>query len=258
MTATAGDVPVLWHLRVSHYNEKARWALDLKGLPHVRREPPPGLHPLYALALTRRAVTLPVLKIDGRAIPDSSQIIAELEQRVPEPPLYPADPTGRERALALEEELDVSLGPDVRRFIFHHLFADPELTIRHLTVDRPGRSAHVLRRLRPVARPIMARRYRVTADGAVRAEANIWDNLDRIELELGGRDHLVGDRFTVADLTAAALLAPLLKPPEYPYPGPAFTGELEAVRQRALAHPAGAWATEVYARHRGTSAAIAG
>jgi len=22
------DVPVLWHLKVSNYNEKARWALD--------------------------------------------------------------------------------------------------------------------------------------------------------------------------------------------------------------------------------------
>src|SRR4051794_28210635 len=118
MAAPALDVPVLWHLRVSHYNEKARWALDFKGIPHVRREPPPGLHPLWALAMTRRAVTLPVLKIDGRAIAASSRIIAELERRVPEPPLYPAEPGERGRAVALEEELDVSLGPDVRRFIF--------------------------------------------------------------------------------------------------------------------------------------------
>lgn len=258
MAPPPGDVPVLWHLRVSHYNEKARWALDHKRIPHVRREPPLGLHPFFSLALTRRSITLPVLKIDGRAIADSSRIIAELERRVPDPPLFPADPAERDRALALEEELDVSLAPDVRRFIFHHLFADPEQTIRHLTVDRPGRGAKVLRRLRPIAEPIMSRRYQVSADGAVRAEANIWDNLDRIERERGGADHLVGDRFGVADLTAAALLAPLLKPAQYPYPGPPFPAELEAVRQRALAHPAGAWALEVFARHRGTSAAIAG
>ena len=31
------DLPVLWHLKVSHYNEKARWALDYKGVPHARR-----------------------------------------------------------------------------------------------------------------------------------------------------------------------------------------------------------------------------
>ena len=32
-----------------------------------------------------------------------------------------------------------------------------------------------------------------------------------------GRDHLVGDGFTVADLTAAALLYPLVWPPEFQY-----------------------------------------
>jgi hypothetical protein len=25
------DTPVLWHLDISHYNEKVRWALDYKG-----------------------------------------------------------------------------------------------------------------------------------------------------------------------------------------------------------------------------------
>jgi len=29
--------PVLWHFPISHYNEKARWALDWKGIPHLRR-----------------------------------------------------------------------------------------------------------------------------------------------------------------------------------------------------------------------------
>ncbi len=34
------DVPELLHFRVSHYNEKARWALDYKGIEHERRAPP--------------------------------------------------------------------------------------------------------------------------------------------------------------------------------------------------------------------------
>ncbi len=29
--------PVLWHFPISHFNEKVRWALDWKGVPHVRR-----------------------------------------------------------------------------------------------------------------------------------------------------------------------------------------------------------------------------
>jgi len=29
--------PALWHFPISHFNEKARWALDWKRIPHVRR-----------------------------------------------------------------------------------------------------------------------------------------------------------------------------------------------------------------------------
>jgi glutathione S-transferase len=43
--------------------------------------------------------------------------------------------------------------------------------------------------------------------------------LDRIERERDNRAYLVGASFTVADLTAASLLSPLLQPPEIQYPG---------------------------------------
>ena len=48
-----GSRPVLWHISVSHYNEKARWALDYKRIPHRRRGLPAGVHMLAALLLTR-------------------------------------------------------------------------------------------------------------------------------------------------------------------------------------------------------------
>ena len=45
--------PVLWHIPISHYNEKVRWALAYKGIEHERKAPLPGAHQLIALALTR-------------------------------------------------------------------------------------------------------------------------------------------------------------------------------------------------------------
>ena len=45
--------PVLYHIEVSHYNEKARWALDYKGVPHRRKAPMPMAHMAWALAMTR-------------------------------------------------------------------------------------------------------------------------------------------------------------------------------------------------------------
>ena len=58
------SAPVLYHIQISHYNEKVRWALDYKRVPHVRRAPPPMMHTVWALVMTR-GVTFPVLAIDG-------------------------------------------------------------------------------------------------------------------------------------------------------------------------------------------------
>ena len=45
--------PTLWHIEISHYSEKARWALAYKGVEHRRRAPLPGAHIPVALCLTR-------------------------------------------------------------------------------------------------------------------------------------------------------------------------------------------------------------
>src|SRR3954462_5570253 len=95
----SGSPPVLWHLKVSHYNEKARWALDYKRLPHVRRAALPGRHTKIARGMGAGR-TFPVLMLDGQALGDSTLIIEALERRYPEPPLYP-DAEDRRRALEI-------------------------------------------------------------------------------------------------------------------------------------------------------------
>jgi len=105
--------PVLWHFPISHYNEKARWALDWKGIPHVRRA--------LALSYVPRA-----LWATGQASADSTRIIAVLERLQPDPPLYPRDEAERRRALALEDFFDEEVGHAVRTAIAGPLFVhDP-------------------------------------------------------------------------------------------------------------------------------------
>jgi glutathione S-transferase len=55
-----------------------------------------------------------VLTIDDRSIGDSTRIIAEIEERWPQPPLYPEDLAQRHRALELEKCSDQGLGPHMR------------------------------------------------------------------------------------------------------------------------------------------------
>src|SRR5438094_8285472 len=126
------STPVLWHLKVSHYNEKARWALDYKRVAHVRRAEMPGRHQRTARRLTG-CETLPVLVLNGEAIGDSTRIIAELERRHPEPALYPADGADRQRALELEDFFDEELGPYTRLLVLAHVLPDADLLLGTFT-----------------------------------------------------------------------------------------------------------------------------
>jgi len=249
---TDNGLPVLWQLELSHYNEKARWALDFKRIPHVRRALLPGPHLLVARRLTRGAVqTTPVLTLDGRSIGDSTAIIAALEERWPQPPLYPDDRAERRRALELEEYFDEELGPHLRRALYHELLGQPELLVP-LMVRGQRRSVQLMFRLLfPILAGAIRQRFRVSEAAALRSRERAVGAMERIERELGPGGYLVGERFTVADLTAASLLYPVVRPPEFPYPTvsspPGEAGEfLQALARR----PAGRWVSEMYARHR--------
>jgi glutathione S-transferase len=252
--------PVLYHLEISHYNEKARWALDYKGIPHERRTPPPMLHTLWALAMTRRP-TFPVLRLNGKAIGDSTRIIEELERHHPEPPLYPEDPVERRRALELEDVFDEELGPYIRRWIFHegleHLtpgeFVDGALS------NQPAPVRKVMRGIAPAASRVLKLRYGISPEKADAAREKTRAAFDRIEAEVQSSGYLVGDRFTVADLTAASLTFPIVRPPEAPhrFEG-ALPAEVERVREELSTRPSFRWVEEIYRKHRGVSSAIAG
>ncbi len=244
------DAPVLWHLRISHYNEKVRWALDHKRVPHVRRAPLPGLHPLVARAVSHDR-TLPVLVIDGEAFSDSTRIIAELERRWPQPSLYPSDPEDRTRALALEDYFDEHLGPQIRRLLFFLLFSDAALSGTVLMGPDDERRARFMSAAFAGARPFVAHYYGVSADRADDARAAVEASLDRVQQELDSSGYLVGDQFTVADLTAASLLAPIVRPVEFAGRAERFTPEAQALVDDLGDHPTFDWVRTMFAQHRG-------
>jgi glutathione S-transferase len=126
--------PVLWQYSFSNYNEKARWALDFKGIRHRRRSLMPG--GARAMRFARRG-TLPVLDLDGKRVVDSTAIIAALEERQPEPALYPADPDERRRALELEDFFDENAGHDMRRVGFWELRDNLGYGLSFMTTDQP-------------------------------------------------------------------------------------------------------------------------
>jgi glutathione S-transferase len=250
------DTPILWHLKVSNYNEKARWALDYKGIPHIRRAGIPGRHAKLARRLTGED-TFPVLVLDGEAIGDSTRIIEALERRWPEPPLYPADPTQRQAALELEDFFDEELGAYTRLLALHCLLPDPALMLASFTPDLKGGRRVVARAMYPLIRRRVTADFGIDKRSVALAEGKCRAACERFRAELGPSGYLVGDRFTVADLTLAALVAPLIAPEQFPYPQPQRGHpRLADVRDLLEEHGAGEWTREVYARHRGESAEI--
>lgn len=248
------DIPVLWQFTSSHFNEKARWALDFKRVRHIRRSLVPGFHVFTVKRMTGKT-HVPVLQLNGRAISDSTKIIEELEHAFPEPALYPADAEERRRALELEDYFDEELGPYIRRWVFQLILPHPEF-VRALFVSHASPATQLAHRaMSPLFGRVMRRQMDITPASAEVARGKTLAAMDRLEKELRPSGYLAADRFTVADLTAAALLSPLVRPPEFPYRASIAPPEAFAeIRDSLSSHPAFQWTLKTYRQHRGESA----
>lgn len=251
----SSDKPVLWQIDISHYAEKARWALDYKEVDHIRRSLLPGMHIPIALFLTRGSQpTVPVLQMDGRAIGDSTAIIAALDAKFLDRPLYPSTPHERERALDLEDWFDENLGPHTRLLPFYELIQEPELFAEVAAESVPGPLGRAKSVVGAYARGYTSLRWGANkGDDAKKAREAIVAAFDKLEEELehGNGEFLVGDQLSVADVTAASLFYPIVVPPEGPLspelPRPAG---LESFRQSVSNRPGYRWVEETFARHR--------
>jgi glutathione S-transferase len=254
----AEGLPVLWQLQVSHYVEKVRWALDYKCVPHIRHTMLPGFHIRETKSLTGDTSTAPVFTVNGRSIGDSTRIIAAIEHRWPQPSLYPDDPAQRRRALELEEFFDEELGPHIRRAFYFEVLPQPELLVPLFTQGDPV-AAQSLREVLPMLCAGIQQIFEVTAETAAESRAKTVAAMDRLERELSPSGFLVGDVFTVADLTAAALAYPVARPPEFPYSMVAeddLSDSWRAFHDSLAQRPAGRWVADMYRLHRGRSAEV--
>ena len=250
--------PYLWQFQGSHFCEKARWALDYKNISHTRRTLG-GSYLVRAWWRTGRA-SLPVLISGDGAIGGSSSIIAEVERLVPAPPLYPLHPAERERALSLESYFDTELGHPVRTAaLLAPLVHEPRFIARFAGMGLSRGAQHTFVAVAPLFARFYRWRHGIRETGEAAARASVAQVLDRISSELGTNDYLVGSTFSVADLTASALLGALLGAPEIPYPMPEpLPDTIVRYRHELLLHPAAQWVLAMYHRHRGCSAEVSG
>jgi len=246
------DRPVLWQLKRSVFSEKARFALDYKGIAYVTRDLIPGMHGAR-LRLSGKGKTVPVLQsADGLAL-SSSAIIAVAERMVPDPPLYPADGAARKSALELERFFDELCGHEVRRLLFSATLGQANQFVTAFLGDSAAVVRGLARAAFPAIRWRMRHQYGVDEAQVAQAQRRVDAAFDRIEELTTASDYLVADQFSVADVSAASLLAPLVMPPQLV--GAAFDPDhlppaVAAVRDRYHQRPGFEWVQEMYRRHR--------
>jgi len=156
---------------LSLFTAKVRIALDEKGLAYEKVSVPfsrVGYRPKHpdVVALNPKA-QVPVLVDGDVTLYDSTVILEYLEDRYPEPALYPRDVASRARCRQLEAAADEVFFPHVFELI-QEVFYEADTAARDA-----GRIAAAVDRI-----------------GAI---------YERLERELDGREHLCGS-FTVADI----------------------------------------------------------
>jgi glutathione S-transferase len=239
---------------ISHYCEKARWALERAAIPYREERHVQGVHQFAA----RRAgggKTVPVLVTPDGAIGESEQIVSWVDERTPaEHRLLPDDPGERAEVERICRRLDAELGPRGRRLMYTHMLAQRKLLLPFNNRGVPAWEDRLLRMGWPLIVRIASRELGIKPGIQVEDEAAVWREFDFVGTLLSdGRKHLCGDRFGAADLTFATMSASMIVPPVYgvPLPQPdVLPPHIAAIVERARDHPAGRYAMALFKDRR--------
>ena len=241
---------------ISHFCEKARWALERAGLAYREERHVQGVNRVVSKRAGGHG-TLPVLVCEIGVLAQSESILRYADQHLAEPRrLFP---DGEDGITALCRELDAGLGPDGRRLMYAHMLPRKDFMLEFNDVGVPRWEDVMMRRLWPVVARWGARELDVRDDTLEQDRPRVLSAFDAIAARLeDGRPYLFGERFTAADLTFAALAAAVVAPPEYGTPLPQLDVLPEPVARDVAAfraHPAGAFALRMFAAERRAAAA---
>ena len=245
------DQTTLYTFAVSHYCEKARWALDLGGVDYREVRWAPGPHVLAARRFGAGS-SVPILRcVDG--VVQGSGAIVDWLQATGRTRWCDGAPDARAEIAALEARADNGIGVAVRRMIYAAgLAVEPRPIARQLFAGAAPAQLRLAWLMWPLTRQLMAFGMRARPRDLEAAKADVDRELDALDARLDdGRRFLVGDRLSRADIAVASLLAPLARPPQHPVyrdlaPWRTYQQIIDRYRARTTVH----WVRRLYADHR--------
>ncbi len=261
-----GDSAKLVTIPFSHYNERARWALGYYDVPFVEEPYLPLLHMWGVWRHTRRHQggqqgqadrassrrSTPVLIADGQVIPDSGLILQWAGERARggRETLYPEAQSADIQHF--ETEVHDHIGPHARRVAYWFVLREPDLMqriARQLVAPWQSRTLSVVR---PAFIAVLRKGLQIDQPTVARSMTKLEEKFRWAGDQLGDKKYFFADRFTAADLTFAALAAPVLFPiPEYGVPMPMPSDpEAHELNNQFRATAAGQHALRIYREHR--------
>jgi glutathione S-transferase len=191
---------------------------------------------------------VPVLRDRAETLQGSTEITEYVERVAPAPPLLPDSNEGR----ALVARIDRDVGEALRALLYDVLIREaPNEVIRLWAQDGPWWAPAGLRLGFPFFRSKLRALYQLNPRYIAEEDRRFDAIFQELDARVKRGPYLDGDSFGLADLTAAALLAPLCRPPghhvNWPTQLPAGLRDFEA---RYVDSSLWRWVHEMYRLHR--------
>jgi glutathione S-transferase len=239
----------LYTFTISHFCEKARWALDRAQLSYRERILIPGAH----LVTTRRLAsksTVPILVHDGRRIQGSTPIYDYVDTELA-PGALSRGHAEDDAARSLEAQIDQAIGVCGRRIAYSGKKSDAAAIARLWCQAGPVWARAFYWIAFPVVMSKVQRMYKCDDDAALRSAFSEVDRaLDELDARLQRQPYLSGEHPGRADFALASLLAPLRFPSEHPAPWSYVPETLQELGRRYAERPTLRHVQTMYRLHR--------
>jgi len=240
----------LYTFNISHFAEKARWALDYEGISYLEKVLLPGPHQLVTRRIARRT-HVPVLEHDGHYVQGSSAIIDHVADRLGGSRLTAIDPTKRAKALELENTLDQAFGRGVQQVLYSALLKDRRAVIDLWSSGGPFWASGFYAVAFPTVASAVERMYETSdVEGVAKAKQRFVTTFDELDAVLVKQPYLGGGAPNRTDITLAALLAPVCRAPEHRVKWPAMPSELADLEASLRGRPTWNHVLRMYREHR--------
>lgn len=240
----------LYTFDISHFSEKARWALDYEGLDYEEKVLVPGPHQLVTRRIGRRT-SVPVLDHDGHYVQGSSAILDYVDSALGGEKLAPKSEAALREARELERRVDHAFGLGAQRVLYSALLRDRAAVTALWSANGPRWARWFYALAYPGVASVVARMYRTKDAAAVeQSKRDFVTTFDELDAVLARQPYLGGEAPSRVDVTVAALFAPLCRPKEHRVKWPEVPEALQAFIATLEGRPTWQHTLRMYREHR--------